>query len=315
MSGFSADWLALREPFDTAARAQAWPALDMSTWATDLRLAKARGNACAVVDLACGSGANLRALAPRIGGAQHWRLLDHDAALLAAVPQAMADWAGQNKYRFSALQNAAHALRIEGPDFRVDVICERIDLARDLHCLDFTQTDLLTASALLDLVSVEWLQTLLQRACGTGTALLFALSVDGRTAWHPTETDDDTVHALFSQHQQRDKGFGPALGPRAVAEACRQLTAAGYAVRQAASDWRIDGAQDAPMLTAMVEGMARAACEQAPQRGHLVQAWKARRLTSLAHGRLVVGHTELMAVPARPTDPGPTAGPAPSPPR
>lgn len=312
MTGFSPDWLALREPFDTAARAQAWPALDLSTWATDLRVAKARGNACAVVDLACGSGANLRALAPRIGGTQHWRLLDHDPALLAALPQAMAEWAGQNNYRFSAPQNDTHALRIEGPDFHAHVIRERIDLARDLDSLDFTQTDLVTGSALLDLVSAQWLQTLLQRASGTGTALLFALSVDGRTAWHPNETDDETVNALFAQHQLGDKGFGSALGPRAVAEACRQLAAAGYAVRQAASDWHIDGAQDAAMFTAMVEGVAGAACEHAPHQCNLVQAWKARRLASMAHGRLVVGHTELMAVPARASGPGPTTGPAPS---
>lgn len=315
MSGFSAGWLALREPFDTAARAQAWPALDLSAWASRVRGAKTPGDACAVVDLACGSGANLRALAPRIGGAQHWRLLDHDAALLAAVPQAMADWAQQHDYRFSTPRDGAHALRIEGPEFRADVRCERIDLARSLHSLDFTRTDLLTASALLDLVSAEWLQTLLLRACDAGSALLFALSVDGRTAWHPADAQDATVHALFSQHQQGDKGFGPALGTHAVNEACRQLAAAGYAVRQAASDWHIDGAQDAAMYTAMVEGMAHAACAQAPQRGSLVQAWKARRLAGMAHGRLVVGHAELMALPAEATNPGPTTGLAPSAPR
>jgi hypothetical protein len=324
MSGFSADWLALREPFDTAARASAWPALELAGWAAALHEKKSRGAtvspdasgpACRIVDLACGSGANLRALAPRIGGLQHWRLLDHDPALLAALPRALAAWSRHHDYRFSVSKSDSHALHIHGPDFQAQVTSERIDLARHLGRLDFARTDLITGSALLDLVSGAWLQALLQRACHAGSALLFALSVDGRTTWQPGDPDDDAVHALFCQHQLRDKGFGPALGAHAAAHTLAYLGEANYAIRQATSDWAIDGAHDRAMVTAMVEGMAGAACEQSPDAAPMVLAWKARRLANLSVSKLTVGHVELMAQPATQSDPGPTTDPDPSAPR
>ncbi|WP_106418212.1 class I SAM-dependent methyltransferase [Salinicola tamaricis] len=35
-----------------------------------------------LVDLGCGSGSNLRYLAPQLRTPQYWRLVDHDASLL-----------------------------------------------------------------------------------------------------------------------------------------------------------------------------------------------------------------------------------------
>ena len=39
-----------------------------------------------IVDLGCGTGSNLRALAPLLGPRQHWRLVDYDADLLVEHP-------------------------------------------------------------------------------------------------------------------------------------------------------------------------------------------------------------------------------------
>ena len=67
MSGFSADWLALREPYDLRARNPA--VLDaVVTWCKDMF-------AIRVVDLGCGTGSTLRALTPRLPGRQNWRLV------------------------------------------------------------------------------------------------------------------------------------------------------------------------------------------------------------------------------------------------
>ncbi len=84
MSGFSAEWLALREPADHRARNR------------DLLGALARRFAgrdtLSVVDLGCGAGSNLRALAPALPRRQRWRLVDHDAALLGAARGRIAQW-------------------------------------------------------------------------------------------------------------------------------------------------------------------------------------------------------------------------------
>ena len=83
MSGFSAEWLALREPADRAARS-----VDVTRFVLD---SLARETAPVLVDLGCGTGSNVRYLAPQIPGCR-WRLVDDDEQLLsvarvAAVPR------------------------------------------------------------------------------------------------------------------------------------------------------------------------------------------------------------------------------------
>ncbi|WP_382325041.1 hypothetical protein ACFJI0_11525 [Hydrogenophaga sp. UC242_53] len=82
MSGahFSADWLQQREPFDTAARDEAARHLQLA--ARFHAMAPPAGTPWRVIDLGCGTGANQRWLAPRLGGPQQWLVVDHDAALL-----------------------------------------------------------------------------------------------------------------------------------------------------------------------------------------------------------------------------------------
>ena len=86
-AGFSADWLQRREPFDAAARAATAPRLKLQQRLVAWRPS---GNApLRVIDLACGTGANLRWLAPQLGGRQQWLVVDHDAALLRRWPAAL----------------------------------------------------------------------------------------------------------------------------------------------------------------------------------------------------------------------------------
>lgn len=301
MSGFSAHWLHLREPFDRAARAAAAAVLDLPA----LGGLRGEGGALAVIDLACGTGANLRELAPRLGGRQRWQLVDHDPALLEALAPALAAWARANGHRFA---HEGDTLQLEGHGagglaFSVELRRVHLDLARDSNALPFDDAQLVTASALLDLVSAAWLQALVERAARSRCALLFALNVDGRSAWAPPDEDDGLVGAFFAAHQCRDKGFGPALGEHAVAQAVALLQAAGYRVRQAASDWVIDMSTAAPASAAaalqrsLIDGMAAAALEQAPRAGIAIRGWQQRRLA--LHGRscLRVGHMDLMVLP------------------
>src|SRR5215471_20251345 len=99
MSGFSAEWLAQREPHDAAARATDIVELcrDSARDASSRAASRANGASSArapraIVDLGAGSGANLRWLAPRLGGEQAWCLVDHDDALLGAAERALRAW-------------------------------------------------------------------------------------------------------------------------------------------------------------------------------------------------------------------------------
>ena len=298
MTGFTVDWLRLREPFDRAAREAAAGTLDLFGRVARWR-DRSSSTSFAVIDLACGHGANLRALAPRLGGMQRWRLVDHDPQLLAALPHALAAWARQCGYTFKAADGADDAsIEIIGSGFHAKVLQERVDLARDLATLDFGEASLITASALLDLVSASWLQALIGMGQDARSALWFGLNVDGRLTWDPADPDDLRLHTLFSEHQRGDKGFGPALGPHAVAFAIGQMTGAGYETQQTQTDWVIDGAKASEMQCAMIEGVGAAAQEQDPASHDAVRAWKARRGAGIGVTRLQVGHVDIVATPA-----------------
>ncbi|MDM0076557.1 class I SAM-dependent methyltransferase [Variovorax sp. J2P1-59] len=248
-----------------------------------------------MLDLACGTGANLRELAPRLGGSQCWTLVDHDPALLGALPGVLAAWTQANGF---VLEAGATRMHIEGPGWNAEVRPVCIDLALELGAVPFAGTRLVTASALLDLVSASWLDALFAHARMAGAAMLFALNVDGRIAWNPPVAGDAEVDRLFASHQRRDKGFGPALGGTAVSFAVSRLRALKYEVAQAASDWRIDAGENASgtaMLTAMVEGMGAAAIEQDPTARASVSEWMQRRIDVLDHTSLCIGHQEILA--------------------
>lgn len=293
---FSADWLHMREPFDTAARDAAAGDLQLQTRLTGLRANTIEP--LRVIDLACGTGANLRWLAPRLGGPQQWLVVDHDADLLRCWPQRLAATVGA---QVGADAGFDQPLSYAGPGFEAGIVRQQMDLMAGLDTLPWHAADLVTASALLDLVGVAWLHRLVKASAASGVALLMSLNVDGRHVWAPQDPVDATVDRLFGEHQQQDKGMGPALGSQAVAVLQQALEAAGYRVFTAASDWWVDGSaspQDHAMQCALVEGMAAAACEQSHASAKPVEAWRQRRLAMAARSQLRVGHIDLLALPA-----------------
>jgi hypothetical protein len=243
-----------------------------------------------VIDLGCGTGANLRWLAPRLGGAQQWLVVDRDAALLRR-------WGAQPGWR----RRPGGVLQREESGGAVQVLRRQADLNTDLERLPWQAAHLVTASALLDLAGAAWLHRLSLLATASRTALLFALNVDGRHAWQPADRDDAWVARRFAEHQGRDKGLGPALGARAAHTLAQRLRAQGWRVQLARSDWVIEPSspRSTAMRRAMAEGMARAASEQSPADAARVQGWGERRLAASAHGSLRVGHVDLLALPPR----------------
>lgn len=295
MSGFSADWLALREGADARARAAPRASVLLDGLVDALLTGRAPGRPLRVVDMGSGSGANLRCLAPRLGRDQHWLLVDDDAALLEHAPGTVRAWARAGG---CAVSTKNGGLRIEAPAFSAALRWRRIDLAARFDSLALHDVDLLTASALLDLVSHAWIDRLVERCRAARCAVLFALSYDGRVAWRPALDADEEIRLLLNRHQGRDKGFGPAAGPQAAAYAAERLRAAGFDVRQGRSDWRLAGG-DRALQEALARGWAQAAVEAEPSRRSAIDSWLARRLEHVArqNSMLTVGHVDLFGLP------------------
>jgi hypothetical protein len=272
VSGFSAQWLQLREPLDAVSRAE-----DLCKILVEhLALEQRQDSRLAIIDLGAGTGANLRYAAPRLGGKQDWLLVERDRSLLDAVAGHVRDWT---------------------PPFDCRVRQLELDLATQLPQLPLPDGVLLTASALLDLVSEEWLQALARRAATAAAPVWFALTYDGRINCVPAEPEDAEVRELFNQHQLNDKGFGPALGPGAARTAQQIFVERGYRIQSAPSDWHI-GARWQPLQHALVEGWFDAACEVAPHRRPALSDWLARRQAHIAGARseLRIGHIDIIGL-------------------
>lgn len=247
-----------------------------------------------ILDLATGTGANLRCLAPRIGGRQEWLLADKDARLLARLPAAMSQWAARRGYRLSG---GVGPVNVSGPDFHCGFRLLQLDLAGELDRLPLQGHRLVTASALLDLASAAWLGDLVERCRSAGADLLFALTYDGRVELTPRHRGDERITSLVNRHQQTDKGFGPALGPAATDAAQELLASHGYRVLRRSSDWRI-GPGERRLQDCLLRGWADAATEMAPASRGELQDWYRARRGILVQGvsRLCVGHQDLLGL-------------------
>jgi SAM-dependent methyltransferase len=280
VSGFDAAWLTLREPYDHAARS-----IELAD-----HFAAAVGKSPYVLDLGCGTGSNLRYLAPRIPDARRWLCVDHDGALLDAARTALRDWGRGRGWPCRAEEDGVTLAR---PGGEIGVSLVLGDIARS-GLPDLEGVSGLSASALLDLTSAAWLDEFATRC--RGMPLLIALSFDGHLRFEPGAPEDDEVCRRFVAHQRTDKGFGPALGPDAAAHLADRLAAAGCAVRLERSDWLL-GSDDRAVLRATLAGMVAAAREIAPD--PRLDHWATSRERQLAAGelRLTVGHLDLLALP------------------
>jgi hypothetical protein len=261
---FSADWLTLREPFD--GRARNADVLD----AVAAHLGSK--SAVSVVDLAAGTGSTLRAIAPRLPARQDWRLVDNNLSLLARAEASSA------------------------PQRHVKTV--PIDLARDLEAALDGPCDLVTTSALLDLVSQEWLDRLIVEAAARHLPVYAALSYDGRAVLEPADPLDREIVAAVNVHQKTDKGFGPALGPDAAAAIVKGFEALGWTIKQGLSDWVFEP-KDTRIQQETLAGWAYAAQETGLISGDAAGDWLARRGKLIDGGRskIRVGHVDVFAVP------------------
>lgn len=267
--GYAPQWLELREPADAAARAA--DLLDPLR----IRLANLPGRTTGLVvhDLGCGTGSMGRWLAPRLDGAQQWVLHDHDAGLLHLA--------------------TVRAPRVAGDGSPVTVTTRRGDLAR-LTAADLAGASLVTASALLDVLTRDEIRALAEACVGAGCPALLTLSVAGRVELTPAHPLDAEIAEAFNAHQRR----GDLLGPDAVTVACEAFSERGATVRVHPSAWQL-GAEHAALAREWLRGWVGAVCEQRPELAKRAEAYLERRLEQCAAGelRVVVHHSDVLALP------------------
>ena len=266
MSRFTADWLALRERYDLAAR-------NPDVLAAVAASLKSRPSVH-VVDLACGSGSTARALHAHLPALQHWGLVDNDPDLLTVAVNCDL-----------------------GKDVTLNAV--QLDLSRNFEAPLGSTIELIAISALFDLVSETWLHQFLRAVAARALPVYAALTYDGRTDFSPAHQLDAAIVFAVNAHQRTDKGFGPALGPSAASAAIAGFKSLGYSVVSGESDWII-GLEDRTMQNELLAGWANAARDMGTIPDAEIASWLMQRKAAVSEGlsSMRVGHVDFFAFPS-----------------
>ncbi len=265
-------WLALREPADAAARAG-----DLAGDLAEHLSRRLAAGPAVIHDLGAGTGAMGRWLAPLLPGPQHWVLHDRDGELLEVA--------------------ATHPPDAASDGGAVTVEARRSDVA-GLPAGALAGATVVTASALLDMLTEDDLTELVTACAAAHCPILLTLSVVGRVALTPAEPLDARLAAAFNAHQRRGMSHGRLLGPEAVTRAVGQFQALGAEVLVRPSPWRL-GAAEADLAQAWLGGWVSAACEQEPALNGEAEAYTSRRLAQSAAAALAVtvDHSDVLVLP------------------
>lgn len=270
----SVDWLSLREAEDARARS------DALADAVPGLLNRGRGHrrgGIVVHDLGSGTGSMMRWLAPRLPGPQTWVLHDWNASLTA---------------------RASEGPRTHDGAGRPVELLSRIG---ELHALDshaLRGASLVTASALLDVLTAAEAHAIVDACVAAGAPVLLSLSVTGDVGLTPWDRRDIRYTRAFNAHQRREVDGRSLLGRYGAPLVLGLFRQAAWHVRTALTSWRLD-ARDPLLLAEWFDGWIDAAAEQEPALLRETAGYRELRWAQHARGELSarVYHLDLLAWP------------------
>jgi hypothetical protein len=290
MSGFSAEWLALREPVDHRSRNLALQAQVIQFLG---QIKTVASDSICVTDLGSGTGSNLRALAPHFGPKQSWALVDYDADLLRSARTGLIAWAdsvvsANEAESKSTTSGLIQPLTITKNSKTIAIEFQCANLVQDYHAILDRPADLIAAAAFFDLVAESWLA---EFCAALNKPLYTVLTYDGKETWGPPNALDADVLRAFHAHQCTDKGFGAAVGPTGTDRLQSLLQAQGFTTVCAPSPWVMDQ-HDRALIEQLAIGTARAVREIGTLSNAAANQWEhARRNATQCN----IGHIDLFA--------------------
>jgi hypothetical protein len=266
----SSDWLALREPEDATARSRT-----LALSAAALLPAGPRVSH----DLGSGTGSMMRWLAPLLPGPQTWVLHDWNANLIEHATDG--------------------GLPVDKNGAALSVRTQTGHLG-DLRPADLAGASLVTASALLDVLTSREVHAIVDACIGARCPALFALSVTGQVRLTPRDDDDAAFEHAFNAHQLRVADGRQQLGRYGAPLAQGLFAAAGWRAQPRTTTWHLDERQPR-LLAEWFTGWVDAAVEHDPSLRATAAGYRHRRQSQIDNGELTahVSHLDLLAWPWR----------------
>jgi hypothetical protein len=266
----SGEWLALREPEDADARSR------------DLALSAAAllpEGPIVIHDLGSGTGSMMRWLAPLLPGPQTWILHDWNAGLL---------------------EQAIDGVRPRDRDNAAISVQSQTGNLAELRPAEIAGASLVTASALLDVLTSGETRAIVNACVGARVPALFSLSVSGDVRLSPRDELDGAFEHAFKAHQIREAASRQQLGRYGAPVARGLFAQAGWQERQSTTVWRLDHRRPL-LLSEWFSGWVDAAVEQNPALRAEATRYRQLRASQIERGELAaeVSHVDLLAWPGR----------------
>ena len=278
MSGFAPEWLTLREGADHRARnAELLAALGKHFSTRD---------AITVVDLGAGLGSNLRAAAPVLPARQHWVLVDHDPVLLAGACDAIASSSNLVRPATAGLE-----VMKAGRSIRVEV--RHAIVAKNPGAFATYAPDLVTAAALFDLVSEDWIGRFTAALTAARVPLYAVLDytvpmpgarrIRPTPPWSPRSTATRAVTRVSAlRRDRRQRTSWPSVS--------RRWTTASSAARSR----RILSSGETKLIRVLTQDFAEAVRETGEIPAATIEAWQKARMADGV--TCSISHEDILAI-------------------
>jgi len=259
-------WLEAREPADARARSE--------HLVERVRQLLPESRPLVIHDLGCGTGSMRRWLGPQLDGDQKWVEHDRDIDLL---------------------ERPDHNSPTSRDGQQISVETRFSDITR-LDPPGFTGASLITASALLDMLTLAEVTRFANTTSAPRCPVLITLSVVGRVTLSPSDPRDEAVMLAFNDHQRRQATTGQLLGPDAADIARILWQGAGMTVVSETSPWTL-GSVDRALIGEWFDGWWDAACDQDPGLAAAEADYAPLRRAQAADGCLtaIIQHVDLLA--------------------
>lgn len=192
-------------------------------------------DAISIVDVGSGTGSTLLALYDKIDKDQYWTFLEEDPILIAHSLQRIKGILQSEGYTYSkhhetiAFRNKRHTIRLH----TINDSLLHIDTLMDLG-----KVDLLTASAIFDLFSIEQYAEFVENIHQHSLAVLSVLNYTGMH-FSPIDSSDAEMVSLYNGHMRRPQDFGIGMGAQCQSDIVALYNSLDKKIISGASIWNL----------------------------------------------------------------------------
>lgn len=239
-----------------------------------------------IVDVGSGTGSNFINLSEKFIQNQHWTFLEQDESLISHSLKRIKQKLASRGYIITQQNNK---LIFQKSSRRITIQTVNGSLLDIDKLINLTNTNLITASAIFDLFSIEQFKVFSEQVHQEKVSVLSTLNY---TSMHfePSTASDDQFIKLYNAHMKREQSFGTGMGSDCYANMESYYAINNIATITGDSDWNLDNSAKTMhtfLLTFMADSIAE--LDNVPKN---LQQWvkEKRELSAQARLKIIVSH-------------------------